>query len=87
MMGNTQGHTPFNRQESAHWIIDVFSIQPKAGLVEPVKNLQDHTRTVSLTVQMPEALSFHNRYLEQRGHLYSQDFRAGLALGQCLLAE
>jgi aspartyl-tRNA(Asn)/glutamyl-tRNA(Gln) amidotransferase subunit A len=47
----------------------------------------EHTRTVSLTVQMPEALSFHNRYLEERGHLYSQDFRAGLALGQCLLAE
>jgi aspartyl-tRNA(Asn)/glutamyl-tRNA(Gln) amidotransferase subunit A len=46
-----------------------------------------YTRTVSLTVQMPEALSFHNRYLEQRGHLYSQEFRAGLALGQCLLAE
>lgn len=47
----------------------------------------EYTRTVSLTVQMPEALSYHNRYLEQRGHLYSQDFRAGLALGQCLLAE
>ena len=47
----------------------------------------EHTRTVSLTVQMPEALSYHNRYLQQRGHLYSQDFRAGLALGQCLLAE
>jgi len=46
-----------------------------------------HTRTVSLTVQMPEALSYHNRYLEERGELYSQDFRAGLALGQCLLAE
>jgi len=46
-----------------------------------------YTRTVALTVQMPEALSFHNRYLEQRGHLYGQDFRAGLALGQCLLAE
>jgi aspartyl-tRNA(Asn)/glutamyl-tRNA(Gln) amidotransferase subunit A len=46
-----------------------------------------YTRTVSLTVQMPEALSFHNRYLERSGHLYSQDFRAGLALGQCLLAE
>jgi aspartyl-tRNA(Asn)/glutamyl-tRNA(Gln) amidotransferase subunit A len=46
-----------------------------------------YTRTVSLSVQMPEALSFHNRYLEQRGHLYSRDFRAGLALGQCLLAE
>ena len=47
----------------------------------------EYTRTVSLTVQMPEALSYHNRYLEQRGDLYSQDFRAGLALGQCLLAE
>jgi aspartyl-tRNA(Asn)/glutamyl-tRNA(Gln) amidotransferase subunit A len=47
----------------------------------------EHSRTISLTVQMPEALSYHNRYLEQRGHLYSQDFRAGLALGQCLLAE
>lgn len=47
----------------------------------------ESTRTVSLTVQMPEALSYHNRYLEQRGELYSPDFRAGLALGQCLLAE
>jgi aspartyl-tRNA(Asn)/glutamyl-tRNA(Gln) amidotransferase subunit A len=47
----------------------------------------ENTRTVSLTVQMPEALSYHNRYLEQRGELYSRDFRAGLALGQCLLAE
>jgi len=52
----------------------------------PMPSMQ-YTRTVSLTVQMPEALSFHNRYLEQRGHLYSQDFRAGLALAQCLLAE
>lgn len=47
----------------------------------------EHSRTVSLTVQMPEALSYHNRYLEERGHLYGQDFRAGLALGQNLLAE
>ena len=47
----------------------------------------EFTRSVSLAVQMPEALSYHNRYLEQRGHLYSADFRAGLALGQCLLAE
>jgi aspartyl-tRNA(Asn)/glutamyl-tRNA(Gln) amidotransferase subunit A len=46
-----------------------------------------HTRAVSLTVQMPEALSYHNRYLDDRGELYSADFRAGLALGQCLLAE
>lgn len=47
----------------------------------------EHTRTVSLTVQMPEALSAHSAYLEEHGHLYSRDFRAGLALGQCLLAE
>jgi len=47
----------------------------------------EHARTVSLTIQMPEALSFHSRYLEDRGHLYSDDFRAGLALGQCILAE
>lgn len=46
-----------------------------------------HARTVSLTVQMPEALSYHARYLEDRGELYGQDLRAGLALGQCLLAE
>ncbi|MGF1528186.1 MAG: amidase [Candidatus Competibacterales bacterium] len=47
----------------------------------------DYARTVSLTLQMPEALSFHSRYLATRGHLYGADLRAGLALGQCLLAE
>lgn len=47
----------------------------------------EHTRTVALTVQMPEALSYHNRYLEDRLDLYGEDFRAGLALGQSLLAE
>ncbi len=47
----------------------------------------EYTRSVSLTVQMPEALSYHNRYLGHRGDRYSADFRAGLALGQCLLAE
>ncbi len=47
----------------------------------------EYTRTVSLTVQMPEALSYHSRYLESRGELYSPDFRAGLALAQSLLAE
>lgn len=46
-----------------------------------------HCRTVSLTVQMPEALSFHTRYLDERGDLYGEDFRAGLAFGQCILAE
>ena len=47
----------------------------------------EHSRTVSLTVQMPEALSAHSAYLQKRGHLYGTDFRAGLALGQCILAE
>lgn len=46
-----------------------------------------HTRTVSLTIQMPEALSYHMPWLEERGDLYGVDFRAGLALGQNLLAE
>lgn len=47
----------------------------------------EHARTVSLTVQMPEALSYHGQWLEERGNSYGEDFRAGLALGQCLLAE
>lgn len=47
----------------------------------------EHARSVSLTIQMPETLSFHARYLEERGDLYGADFRAGMALGQCLLAE
>lgn len=46
-----------------------------------------HSRTVSLTVQMPEALSAHSAYLQDRAHLYGADIRAGLALGQCILAE
>jgi len=46
-----------------------------------------HSRTVGLSVQMPEALSYHSRNLESRGHLYAPDFRAGLAFGQFLLAE
>ncbi|MTI43214.1 aspartyl-tRNA(Asn)/glutamyl-tRNA(Gln) amidotransferase subunit A [Roseibium hamelinense] len=45
------------------------------------------TRTVSLTIQMPEALSAHSTHLRDRGDLYGEDFRAGLAVGQCILAE
>lgn len=45
------------------------------------------TRTVSLTIQMPEALSAHSTWLRERGELYGEDFRAGLAVGQCILAE
>ncbi|KUM24031.1 amidase [Mesorhizobium loti] len=47
----------------------------------------EHSRTVSLTLQMPEALSAHSAYVQERGELYGADFRAGLALGQCILAE
>jgi aspartyl-tRNA(Asn)/glutamyl-tRNA(Gln) amidotransferase subunit A len=46
-----------------------------------------HCRAVSLTVQMPESLSFHMPFLDNKSELYGDDFRAGLALGQCLLAE
>jgi len=58
-----------------------------ARLVTVALPSMEHARTVSLTVQMPEALSYHSRYLDERGGLYGADFRAGLALGQCLLAE
>ncbi len=44
-------------------------------------------RTVSLVIQMPEALSYHSRYLPPKALLYGADFRSGLALGQFLLAE
>jgi aspartyl-tRNA(Asn)/glutamyl-tRNA(Gln) amidotransferase subunit A len=58
-----------------------------ARLVTVALPSMEHARTVSLAVQMPEALSYHSRYLDERGALYGADFRAGLALGQCLLAE
>ena len=58
-----------------------------AELVPVTLPSMENARTVCLTVQMPEALSYHSRYLERQGHLYSRDFRAGMALAQCLLAE
>ncbi len=62
-------------------------IDQGAALVPVTFPDMEHSRAVSLTVQMPEALSAHSTYLQERGDLYGQDFRAGLALGQCLLAE
>lgn len=60
----------------------------QGGTLVPVRFPDmEHSRAVSLTVQMPEALSAHSAYLQERGELYSMDFRAGLALGQTLLAE
>jgi aspartyl-tRNA(Asn)/glutamyl-tRNA(Gln) amidotransferase subunit A len=47
----------------------------------------EDVRTVSLLIQMPEALSYHSRYLPDKAELYGADFRSGLALGQFVLAE
>ncbi|MEM7225490.1 MAG: amidase [Pseudomonadota bacterium] len=44
-------------------------------------------RSASLAVQMAEAVAYHRPNLEVNGALYSQEFRAGLALGQVLRAE
>lgn len=67
----------------------VLAVMEEAGalLVEVDLPPMEDVRTVSLAVQMPEALSYHSRYLEEKAQLYESDFRAGLALGQCLLAE
>ena len=63
-------------------------LEKKGGAVcEVTLPEMKETRTVSLTIQMPEALSFHMPWLEDRGDEYSPDFRAGLALGQHILAE
>ena len=58
-----------------------------AELVEVQMPDLQHSRDVSLTVQMPEALSYHSRYLPERRALYGEDFAAGLAVGQFMLAE
>ena len=63
-------------------------LRASGAILKPVTMpSMEFARTVALTVQMPEALSYHSRYLETRGEYYSVDFRAGLALGQSLLAE
>jgi aspartyl-tRNA(Asn)/glutamyl-tRNA(Gln) amidotransferase subunit A len=67
--------------------IKCFVTAKGASLVPVTFPDLEHSRAVSLTVQMPEALSAHSAYLQDRGELYGQDFRAGLALGQTLLAE
>ncbi len=44
-------------------------------------------RSVALAVQMPEALSVHGPWLKRHPEAYSDDFRAGLALAQFILAD
>jgi aspartyl-tRNA(Asn)/glutamyl-tRNA(Gln) amidotransferase subunit A len=64
-----------------------FLVGQGAKIVPVTFPNMEHSRTVSLTVQMPEALSAHSAYMQERGELYGADFRAGLAVGQCILAE
>ncbi|MDP6734178.1 MAG: amidase [Gammaproteobacteria bacterium] len=47
----------------------------------------DATRTVSLTIQMPEVLSYHSRFLATKRELYGEDLKSGFAVGQFILAE
>lgn len=58
-----------------------------AELVPVTMPDMEHTRTVSLILQLPECLSYHSRYMEERGHLYGSDIKAGMAAGQFILAE
>jgi aspartyl-tRNA(Asn)/glutamyl-tRNA(Gln) amidotransferase subunit A len=61
--------------------------QNDAELIEVDMPSMDKTRTVSLIIQLPEMLSYHSRYLSEKKHLYGADIRAGMALGQFVLAE
>lgn len=61
--------------------------QCKADLVDIDMPPMEKTRTVSLVIQLPEMLSYHSRYLPKKKNLYGKDLRAGMALGQFILAE
>ena len=61
--------------------------QQGADIVPVTMPSMEHTRTVSLTVQLPEALSYHSDFLQQKRALYSDEFRSGFAAGQFILAE
>ncbi len=63
-------------------------LKQQGAEIIPVKMpSMEHTRTVSLTVQLPEALSYHSDFLQQHRELYSEEFRSGFAAGQFILAE
>lgn len=61
--------------------------QFKAELIDIEMPPMDKTRTASLLIQLPEMLSYHSRYLPEKKHLYGEDLRSGMALGQFILAE
>jgi len=64
-----------------------FLKQQGAEIVPVKMPSMEHTRTVSLTVQLPEALSYHSDFLVEKRELYSEEFRSGFAAGQFILAE
>jgi aspartyl-tRNA(Asn)/glutamyl-tRNA(Gln) amidotransferase subunit A len=71
---------------ATHRIIELLQrlgAEPKAIDVPSM----EHVRTVSIVIQMPEALSYHGRHLPERAALYGDDMLSGLAVGQFLLAE
>ena len=71
---------------ATHQAIDYLK-QQGAEIVPVQMPSMEHTRTASLTVQLPEALSYHSDFLQQRRELYSDEFRSGFAAGQFILAE
>ncbi|MEH6579340.1 MAG: amidase [Amphritea sp.] len=64
-----------------------FLEQQGAEIIPVEMPSMEHTRTVSLTVQLPEALSYHSDFLAEKRELYSDEFRSGFAAGQFILAE
>lgn len=58
-----------------------------ASIIDVSTPDMSHTRTVSLTIQLPEMLSYHSRYFNKKKALYGKDLRAGMAAGQFMLAE
>lgn len=71
---------------ATHQAIDYLK-QQGAEIIPVKMPSMEHTRTVSLTVQLPEALSYHSDFLQQHRELYSEEFRSGFAAGQFILAE
>ncbi len=58
-----------------------------AEIIEVETPDMEFARTVSLVVQMPEALSYHGPYLRSKRHLYGDDLRSGFAVAQFIMAE
>lgn len=71
---------------ATHQAINILK-QQGAEIIPVEMPSMEHTRTVSLTVQLPEALSYHSDFLAEKRELYSDELRSGFAVGQFILAE